>query len=189
MFNKKKKKWFNTKPHYKRGPNDVNPMPQNFQSGNQNDDNSIVNHAENDFNGPVSDFEDSEINSPIPEEIIFNGEASINKDQANVNSSIATKELSGNQNIAGGIFVCEICNMPIRNQYTSVHHKISGSPVHFDCVIRELSREYYSKLGRFRKIYYIGAGNFAIVKEFYDKRGHLKNYEIVEKISYEIREK
>ena len=75
--------------------------------------------------------------------------------------------------------------MPIRNSYTAIHHKESGNLAHFDCVLRELAKENNTKLGRYKKIYYIGAGNFAIVKELYDKRGHFKNYEVLERIAYE----
>lgn len=84
---------------------------------------------------------------------------------------------------------CPICNMPIRNQYTAMHQQNTSELVHFDCVLRELSKEHNAKLGRARKIYYIGAGSFAIVKELFDKRGQFKNYEIIEKINYEPREK
>lgn len=85
--------------------------------------------------------------------------------------------------------ICQICNMPIRSVNTSVRHKVSKEPVHFDCALRELSKEFNSKLGRFKKIYYIGAGNFAVVKEIFDRRGHLKSYEVLERIPYEEKEK
>jgi hypothetical protein len=84
---------------------------------------------------------------------------------------------------------CQICNMPIRSVNTAVHHNVSGELVHFDCALRELSKEFNPKLGRFKKIYYVGAGNFALVKEIYDRRGHLKSYEVLERIPYEAKEK
>jgi hypothetical protein len=92
-------------------------------------------------------------------------------------------------NSDGTVKICQICNMPIRSLNTAVHHKVSNELVHFDCALRELSKEFNPKLGRFKKIYYIGAGNFALVKEIYDRRGHLKSYEVIERIPYEPEEK
>jgi hypothetical protein len=85
------------------------------------------------------------------------------------------------------ISICQICNMPVKSIYTAIRHRETGEFVHFDCVIRELIKENSSKLGKNLKIYYVGSGNFAIVKEIYDKRGFLKTFEIVERIEYEKR--
>ncbi len=83
------------------------------------------------------------------------------------------------------ISICPICNAPVRNIYTAIRHKEAGELVHFDCVIRELVKDYRHKLGKNLRIYYIGAGDFAIVKEIYDKKGYLKTFEVVERIEYE----
>ncbi len=80
---------------------------------------------------------------------------------------------------------CPLCKAPIRSIYTAIRHRDSGELVHFDCVIRELVREYKNKLGRNLRIYYIGAGDFAIVREIYDKKGFLKTFEVIERIEYE----
>lgn len=87
-----------------------------------------------------------------------------------------------------GDVICKICGMPIRNHYTAIRRKVSDELTHFDCALRELSRENSPKLGKYKRIYYVGSGDFAIVKEFFDKRGHLKSYEILEKINYESKE-
>ncbi len=81
--------------------------------------------------------------------------------------------------------VCPICEAPIRNVLTAIRHKESGNLAHFDCIIKVIRTENTEKLGKHRRIYYIGAGNFAIVRERYDKRGRLRNYHIIERISYE----
>ena len=83
------------------------------------------------------------------------------------------------------ISICSICNSPVKSIYTSIKHRDTNEYVHFDCVIRELIKEYRHKLGRNLKIYYIGAGDFAIVREVLDKMGYLKTFEVVERIEYE----
>ena len=168
MFNKKKKHWFQSKPHYKR------------ENGSQEQGSQQAAPEEN----IITD--ENKIKEEAGQK---NDDAVIDNPSAEGNTVIETKTNANGEGITVSQATCSICNMPIRNQYTAIHHKKTQELVHFDCALRELSRENYSKLGRFKKIYYIGSGNFAIVKEFYDKRGHLKNYEIVEKINYEIREK
>ncbi|MGC8765291.1 MAG: hypothetical protein ACP5QT_05335 [Brevinematia bacterium] len=87
------------------------------------------------------------------------------------------------------ISTCSICNAPVKSIYTAIRHKETGELVHFDCVIRELVKEYKHKLGKNLRIYYIGAGDFAIVREIYDRRGYLKSFEVIERIEYEKKEK
>jgi hypothetical protein len=157
MFNKKKRNWFQNKPHYKRGdgPGDNNNNP------GQNPVKPVPTPAGVNTAAEVFDM-------PLPKEL--------------------TPDKPEPDTLVNPVN-CAICQMPIRNHYTAIRHKESGSLAHFDCVLRDLSKENYSKLGRFKKIYYIGAGNFAIVKEIFDKRGHFKSYEVLEKIVYEAKEK
>jgi len=81
--------------------------------------------------------------------------------------------------------ICPLCNYPIKKFYTTVRHPTHDALVHFDCALRELFQQHKSRLARDQRIYYIGAGRFAIVKEIRDKRGNVKSYQIVEKIEYE----
>jgi len=81
--------------------------------------------------------------------------------------------------------ICPICDMPIRNHYIAIRHDGSDKLAHFDCILKELRKKYHSKLTNNFKIYYIGAGNFGIVREYFDRRGNLKSYRIIEKIEYE----
>lgn len=81
--------------------------------------------------------------------------------------------------------ICPVCNEPIRSVLTAIRHKESGQLAHFDCIVKDIRAASGDKLGKHRKIYYIGAGNFAIVRERYDKRGRLRSYHIIERISYE----
>lgn len=81
--------------------------------------------------------------------------------------------------------VCPICEKPIRNIAMAIQQKESGKLAHFDCVLKQIHTQYHSRMSRNRRIYYIGAGNFALVKEQYDKKGHLKSYRVLEKFEYE----
>ncbi len=81
--------------------------------------------------------------------------------------------------------ICPLCNYPIKKFYTTVRHPSHDQLVHFDCALREIFQQYKTKLAKDQRIYYIGAGRFAIVKEIRDKRGNVKSYQIIEKIEYE----
>jgi|GEM_PF-2350034 hypothetical protein len=81
--------------------------------------------------------------------------------------------------------ICPLCNYPIKKFYTTVRHPTLDALVHFDCALRELFHQHKSRLAKDQRIYYIGGGRFAIVKEVRDKRGNLKSYQVIEKIEYE----
>ncbi|MFN3660090.1 MAG: hypothetical protein ACK4TN_02500 [Brevinematales bacterium] len=99
-----------------------------------------------------------------------------------------TEETATDTENAENQSICPLCNYPIKKFYTTVRHPSHDVLVHFDCALRELFQQYKSRLARDQRIYYIGAGRFAIVKEIRDKRGNIKSYQIVEKIEYEKHE-
>lgn len=189
MFNKKKRHFNNQfRPHYTRQPggpdNPDDPKPAPGETQNPGGTNQPENAAPAVPQPPVQAETVSIPVEPSPDNVPVQS--------AQPFTAPANGVTLPQQSVPGGppdVSMCPICAMPIRSVNTAVHQKDTGSLVHFDCALRELSKEYYPKLGRFKKIYYIGAGNFAVVKEFYDKRGHLKNYEILEKIPYEPKEK
>jgi len=39
--------------------------------------------------------------------------------------------------------ICPICNKPIHRISTAILHKETGKHVHFDCILRELKKEYH----------------------------------------------
>jgi hypothetical protein len=165
MFNKKKKRWFQGKPNYKKNEGEEEP---HFSA---NDGNGI--------NKPKIQPVVTEQVVQKPEEPPIEVPKELLPDQDNsTRDAILVNPVN-----------CPICNMPIRNPHTAMRHKETKELAHFDCILRNLSKENTAKLGRFKRIYYVGAGNFAIVKEILDKRGFLKSYEILEKINYESREK
>ncbi len=169
MFNKKKKHWYSHKPTYKRENKDA-PAENALQPVSEVNEPPLEESSELQESSPEDQKKDQ-----IPEEPV-NTAAESRDPAAEITESAPSADVQ-----------CPICTMPIRNRYTAIRRKESGELSHFDCVLRELSRENSQKLGKFKRIYYIGSGDFAIVKEFFDKRGHLKNYEIIEKINYENR--
>jgi len=77
--------------------------------------------------------------------------------------------------------ICPICNKPIHNVITSVTHRETGKNAHFDCLIKELKKEYHLKPDE--DIFYIGAGRFGIVEKV--KKGKSMNLVIKRRIQYE----
>lgn len=181
MFNKKKKHWYNQKPMYKKVASD-NPQEKGPDG--------IAGKEAIQKEAPAGDVPVKDVmQSDVPA-----GEAPAGNVQAEeVPAGVAPPEKqapgpAAESAASAGEVTCMICNMPIRNHYTAIRRKVPEGLSHFDCVLRELSRENSPKLGKFKRIYYVGSGDFAIVKEFFDKRGHLKSYEILEKINYENNE-
>ncbi|MCX7882402.1 MAG: hypothetical protein N2314_04175 [Brevinematales bacterium] len=113
----------------------------------------------------------------VPTYVFGQGELSENEEETTTEGEVSTNQP-----------LCPLCNYPIKKFYTTVRHPAHDTLVHFDCALREIFQQYKSRLARDQRIYYIGAGRFAIVKEIRDKRGNLKNYQIVEKIEYEKHE-
>ncbi len=88
------------------------------------------------------------------------------------------------EEVAKGL-LCPVCEKPIRNIAMAIRQKESEKLAHFDCVLKQMHSQYHSRMSRNRRIYYIGSGNFALVKEQYDKKGQLKSYRVLERIDYE----
>ena len=77
--------------------------------------------------------------------------------------------------------ICPICNKPIHNSIISIIHRETGKYAHFDCLIKELKKEYHLKPDE--DIFYIGAGRFGIVEKI--KKGKSMNLVIKRRIQYE----
>lgn len=56
---------------------------------------------------------------------------------------------------------CPKCGKPIDDVSSAINDKNSGSPVHFDCIISDISSK--EKLGEGEKIAYIGQGRFGVL--------------------------
>jgi hypothetical protein len=59
-------------------------------------------------------------------------------------------------------FLCACCGKPIEDPDTAIEDRLSGGPVHFDCVIARLSKS--ENLENGEVISYIGGGRFGIVR-------------------------
>lgn len=57
--------------------------------------------------------------------------------------------------------ICPKCGKPITDVASAINDKTSGKPVHFDCIMAELSEK--EQLGQNEKIAYIGQGRFGIL--------------------------
>jgi hypothetical protein len=58
--------------------------------------------------------------------------------------------------------LCAYCGKPIEDIDAAIEDKLSGGPVHFDCVISKLSKN--ESLEKGEVISYIGGGRFGIVR-------------------------
>jgi hypothetical protein len=186
MFNKKKKHWYAGKPNYKKVPGE----DQQDNAGKPAMD------APDGLPPAVPAAEAAGMDPAVPAGTTRPADTTGPAGAAAPPETVSTAGNAAPEGPAGpaapagpaGDVICKICGMPIRNHYTAIRRKISDELTHFDCALRELSRENSPKLGKYKRIYYVGSGDFAIVKEFFDKRGHLKSYEILEKINYESKD-
>jgi hypothetical protein len=79
---------------------------------------------------------------------------------------------------------CRYCQKTIRNISTAIAEKETGTPVHFDCVIKKLSAE--EPLGNHEKICYLGNGSFGVIRQ---KQGSgSKHFFVRKRIPYENRD-
>jgi hypothetical protein len=121
---------------------------------------------------PVRTLPPVEISDEIKEQLGMNG----------LEPSKKLMELEKEENI------CPICDKPIQGLIFALKHQPTGKFAHFDCIMGEIQKTKPDIQQKGRKLYYIGAGNFAIVREIFDKRGRLKNYTILERITHETKE-
>jgi hypothetical protein len=80
---------------------------------------------------------------------------------------------------------CPMCKKPVTEISSALADKVTGEPVHFDCVLRTISER--ENLLPNQKITYIGQGRFAVITS--DNPQDLKNFQIVRIIEWEDREK
>ncbi|MBN2659107.1 MAG: hypothetical protein JXR86_18775 [Spirochaetales bacterium] len=73
---------------------------------------------------------------------------------------------------------CAVCGKPIRDISAAMADPSGEKPVHFDCIVKQLSET--ENLGSQEKIAYLGSGNFGVVRSLNNRK-----FEIVKKIPYE----
>ncbi len=73
---------------------------------------------------------------------------------------------------------CPVCKKNIRDISAAITENESGSPAHFDCILKKLSEN--EEIGKQEKVIYLGSGNFGIVKLLNNRK-----FEIIKKLNYE----
>ncbi|MBB6479116.1 hypothetical protein [Spirochaeta isovalerica] len=73
---------------------------------------------------------------------------------------------------------CALCGNPIRDISAAMNDPSGENPVHFDCIVKQLSEK--ETLGNQEKIVYLGSGNFGVVRILNNRK-----FEILKKIPYE----
>lgn len=80
--------------------------------------------------------------------------------------------------------ICEICSQNIVDQSTAIANKITGNPVHFDCVLKKLSEN--EKIETNERFTYIGQGRFAVLR--FENPRNTRRFKIIKIIEWESRE-
>lgn len=80
--------------------------------------------------------------------------------------------------------VCPVCGQPVRELVSAVTHRGSGTPAHFDCIVKELRET--NELGAQERLCYLGGGVFGVLA--FRTEGNPGSYVIKRRIPYESRE-
>jgi len=79
---------------------------------------------------------------------------------------------------------CPVCGELIQDISSAITDKVTGNPIHFECVLKKLESE--EKVGENEKIAYIGQGRFGIL--YYENMRDQKHFTIKKIIEVEDRE-
>jgi hypothetical protein len=131
-------------------------------------------------------------NSPniSPQEIQRNTEkqAALAAERTRVNREVSTKLLqqqTGNREALKAFrqakHICPRCNNQIQEISSALPDRITGEPVHFDCVLQLLDEQ--ESRAPSEKIAYIGQGRFAVV--YFDNLSDTRNFSIRRIIQWE----
>lgn len=80
--------------------------------------------------------------------------------------------------------ICPKCQMPITEISSAMTDKITGKPMHFDCVLNQLKEN--ERVGENEKIVYIGQGRFAVL--YFENPRDQRKFVIKKIIEWEDRE-
>lgn len=80
--------------------------------------------------------------------------------------------------------ICPMCKTPVNDISSALADKITGKPIHFDCVLNQIKEK--EIVGENEKIAYIGQGRFAIL--YYENPRDQKKFVIKKTIEWENRE-
>lgn len=77
--------------------------------------------------------------------------------------------------------ICKKCGLPIKDPTLAISDKVTGLPVHFDCILKFLKQS--EELKENEEVIYIGSGNFAIV--YFENPKIRKQFKIIKLIEWE----
>ena len=100
------------------------------------------------------------------------------------NSNFEKQKQKAINEIKSREIICPKCNMPIIDVSSAMADKVTGKPVHFDCVLAQLKEN--EPVGENEKIAYIGQGRFAVL--YYENPRDQKKFVIKKVIEWENRE-
>ncbi len=101
-----------------------------------------------------------------------------------INEDTEKEKIKAIEEIKARQIICPKCGQPITDIASSMHDKTSGSPVHFECALGEVSKG--EKLGENEKIAYIGQGRFGVL--YFENPRDQRNFTIKKIIEWEDRE-
>ena len=81
---------------------------------------------------------------------------------------------------------CIRCGLAIKDPGEALADRISGSPVHFDCVMTELAEQ--EALDKGDTLSYLGGGRFGVVRFYDEERGDTKKFAIKKIFEWEDKE-
>lgn len=76
---------------------------------------------------------------------------------------------------------CPVCHKPVRELAMALCYRVTGTPAHFDCILKELKDAH--ELAPQEKLCYLGAGTFGILQ--FKSQGGGNKFTIKMKIPYE----
>jgi hypothetical protein len=82
-------------------------------------------------------------------------------------------------------YICGLCEKEIQDISTALAIPATGSPAHFDCVLKKITET--EKLEAGQQVVYLGGGSFGIIKT--EANASRTNFKIIKKIEFEEREK
>lgn len=88
------------------------------------------------------------------------------------------------QEIKSREIICLKCGQPINDVSSAMNDKATGKPVHFECVLNEVSKG--ETLGQNEKIAYIGQGRFGIL--YFENPRDQRHFTIKKIIEWEERD-
>ncbi|OJF76046.1 MAG: hypothetical protein BKP49_09550 [Treponema sp. CETP13] len=79
---------------------------------------------------------------------------------------------------------CPMCHEPILEIATCLADPKTGKPVHFDCVLKKITKE--QNLLENEKIIYLGKGRFGVV--VFENPKDLKHFQIIREVEWETKD-